>query len=71
MKANIGTTDRVVRAALGLGLVYLAFFSGLPAFSESLARYGAAAVGIVLLATSALKLCPLYSILGFKTCKEC
>jgi hypothetical protein len=71
MTTNVGTIDRVLRAALGIVLLYLAFFSGLPAFAEPLFKYGAAIVGIVMLATSTLKLCPLYAIFGIKTCKEC
>ncbi|MFZ5963278.1 YgaP family membrane protein [Thalassococcus sp. BH17M4-6] len=71
MTTNVGTIDRVLRAALGIVLLYLAFFSGLPTFTEPLFKYGAAIVGIVMLATSTLKLCPLYSIFGIKTCKDC
>lgn len=71
MTTNVGTIDRVLRAALGIVLLYLAFFSGLPLFDGALFKYGAAIVGIVMLATSTLKLCPLYSILGIKTCKDC
>lgn len=71
MTTNVGTIDRVLRAALGIVLLYLAFFSGLALFAEPLFKYGAAIVGVVMLATSTLKLCPLYSILGIKTCKDC
>ena len=71
MTTNVGSIDRVLRAALGIVLLYLAFFSGLPSFAEPLAKYGAAIVGVVMLATSTLKLCPLYSVLGIKTCKDC
>ncbi|PWJ20546.1 YgaP family membrane protein [Jannaschia seohaensis] len=71
MTKNIGTIDRILRAALGLGLLYLALVSGLPLFEGSLAKYGAAAIGGVMLATSALRTCPLYSLFGFKTCREC
>jgi len=56
---------------MGAVLLYLAFLSGLPLFTAPLFQYGAAAVGVVMLATSAFKICPLYSVLGFKTCKEC
>jgi len=60
MTTNVGTIDRILRAALGVVLLYLAFF-----------KYGAAVIGVVMLATSTLKLCPLYSIFGIKTCKDC
>jgi hypothetical protein len=40
-------------------------------FAAPLFKYGAAVVGIVMLATSMLKMCPIYSLLGLKTCKDC
>ena len=71
MTPNVGTIDRILRAGLGLVLLYLAFFSGLAAMDGAVLKYGAILVGIVMLATAAFKLCPLYSMLGLKTCKEC
>ncbi len=71
MTTNVGTIDRILRAALGLVLLYLAFFSGQATFAEPLFKYGATAIGVVMLATAALKLCPIYSIFGIKTCREC
>lgn len=69
MTTNVGTIDRILRAALGLGLLYLAFLSGLPAFEGGLMKYGAAVVGLVMLVVSATRVCPIYSIFGFKTCR--
>ncbi|MAY88122.1 MAG: hypothetical protein CML02_15585 [Pseudooceanicola sp.] len=71
MTPNVGTVDRILRAALGLVLLYLAFFSGMPLFAQSLFKYGAAIVGVVMLATSLVKICPLYAVFGLKTCREC
>ncbi|MBU2983653.1 DUF2892 domain-containing protein [Lentibacter algarum] len=71
MTPNVGTIDRLFRAALGAVLFYLAFASGMQFFASPLFKYGAALVGIVMLATSAFKMCPIYSILGLKTCKDC
>lgn len=71
MTTNVGTIDRVLRAALGIVLLYLAFFSGLSALAGAFAKSGAAIVSLVMLATSALKFCPLYSVFGLKTCGEC
>lgn len=71
MTSNVGTIDRTLRAALGVALLYLAFASEVQIFASPLFKYGAAIVGIVMLATSTLKMCPIYSILGFKTCKDC
>ncbi|WP_227270400.1 YgaP family membrane protein [Roseobacter weihaiensis] len=69
MSTNVGTLDRVLRAALGLGLLYLAFLSGLPAFEGAMLKYGAALVGVVMLVVAATRVCPIYAILGFKTCR--
>lgn len=69
MTVNVGTVDRVLRAILGLVLLWLAFFSGYAAFAGGFLKYAAVVVGLVMLATAALRICPLYSIFGFKTCK--
>lgn len=71
MTTNVGTLDRILRAALGLVLIYLAFFSGSQLFAEPLIMYGAAVVGVVMLATSVMKMCPLYAVFGLKTCRDC
>lgn len=69
MTINVGTTDRILRAALGAVLLFLAFFSGLPAFDAGVLKYGAAIVGVVMLVVAALRMCPIYSIFGIKTCR--
>ncbi len=71
MTTNVGTVDRILRAALGAVLLYLAFFSGVALFAAPLFKYGAAVIGVVMLVTSTLKMCPIYSVLGLKTCKDC
>ena len=70
MTVNVGTIDRIARAILGIALLYLAFLSGLPLFESTLITALAAIVGVVMLATSALRMCPLYSIFGIKTCRS-
>ncbi|MFV0360784.1 DUF2892 domain-containing protein [Tropicimonas sp.] len=64
MKKNMGTLDRVIRAIVGLVLIYLAFTAGWGTLGTAVA----AIVGIVLLVTAAMSNCPAYSILGVKTC---
>ncbi|GHA55434.1 hypothetical protein GCM10008927_21710 [Amylibacter ulvae] len=71
MTTNVGAIDRILRTALGVVLLYLAFASGMELFASPLFKYGAAVIGIVMLVTSTLKMCPIYSILGLKTCKDC
>ncbi|MFZ1729092.1 MAG: DUF2892 domain-containing protein [Bacteroidota bacterium] len=60
MKINIGSTDRIVRIVLGVALLSLLFIL------EGNARYFGL-IGIIPLATAAMKSCPLYSIAGIST----
>lgn len=69
MTKNVGTLDRAARAILGLVLLYLAFASGLPLFEGALVKYGAAVIGAVMLVVAAVRICPLYSLIGIKTCR--
>ena len=69
MIVNVGTLDRVVRAILGVALLWLAFASGFPVMDSAFAKYGAALVGVVMLVVAAMRHCPIYSIFGFKTCR--
>lgn len=68
MSPNVGTLDRIIRAALGLSLLYLAFGSGLAAFEGGFLKWGAALVGVVMVAVAILRVCPIYTIFGLKTC---
>ncbi len=69
MTQNVGTLDRVLRALLGVALVVLAFASGLPFFEGAAARYGVAAIGLVMLAVALFRWCPVYALLGIRTCR--
>ncbi|RDD92535.1 DUF2892 domain-containing protein [Paracoccus pantotrophus] len=60
MRINIGTAERALRLVLGIGLVLLALLAGLsPAWSGA-----AALAGLVLLATAALRFCPVWALPG-------
>jgi hypothetical protein len=59
LKRNEGTVDRVVRIAVGVGLLSIVFFG--PKTLWGL-------IGIIPLATGLLGTCPLYSIFGLSTC---
>lgn len=61
---NMGQTDRIVRAVLGVVLLILAF-----AALAGVWAWIAGIVGVLLLATSAMGSCPPYSLLGINTCK--
>lgn len=66
MTINVGTVDRIARAILGVVLLYLAFASG--SLDASVWKWIAAAAGVIMLGTSAMKFCPLYRVFGMRTC---
>lgn len=59
MKTNVGTVDRVLRIGGGLALIALAATGIVGAWGY---------VGVVPLLTGAMRFCPLYSVLGLRTC---
>ena len=62
---NMGQTDRLIRAIVGVALLVLAFTT----LSGAL-TWVAGAIGVVLLGTAALGSCPPYGLLGINTCKK-
>ncbi|WP_420235225.1 YgaP family membrane protein [Pseudomonas sp. ABY48] len=62
MKANIGTIDQGARIVVGLVLIILSLTGLIGAWGW---------IGLVPLATGIFRFCPLYSLLGIKTCKRC
>ena len=61
METNIGKVDKTVRVVAGVGLLSLLFV-----LEGNLRWVGL--IGIVPLATALFGYCPLYSLLGVKTC---
>ena len=61
MNVNIGTTERVIRAVIGLILLSLVFIG--PHTWWGL-------IGLVLLATAAFSFCPVWQLLGVNTCRK-
>lgn len=59
---NIGQTDRMIRFAAGAGLILAALVGAIGSWGF---------VGIVPLATAFLRVCPAYTLIGFKTCADC
>lgn len=59
MTPNVGGIDRVLRVILGVVLVALAVMGTIGPWGW---------IGLVPLATAALGVCPLYTMLGFSTC---
>lgn len=68
MCRNVGGLDRAVRAVIGIVALVLAFTS-LGVMQGSLLGILAAVVGVVMLGTAAVGMCPLYLPLKLSTCK--
>lgn len=60
---NVGTTDRTIRAIVGVIALILAFTT-----LGGVWTWVAGIVGVVMLGTAALGTCPPYAILGINTC---
>jgi Protein of unknown function (DUF2892) len=62
MAGNVGMLDRVIRVAIGAGLIWFAWRH--PEVPWSSLGW----IGVIPIATGLLGTCPLYSILGVSTC---
>ncbi len=69
MTANVGNTDRILRAILGLILIFAPLLNMPAIWSSGAFAYGSMAVGLVLIITAVVRFCPLYRIIGLSTCK--
>lgn len=69
MTSNIGNIDRVIRIILGIVLLAAPFVTGWAIFTSSIAMIIAVIAGVIMLATSGMRFCPLYRIFGIRTCK--
>ncbi|MDY6814601.1 MAG: DUF2892 domain-containing protein [Pseudomonadota bacterium] len=61
MTVNVGSTDRIIRAIVGVILIALVFVGPQTPWGW---------IGIVPLVTALTGNCPAYSVLGIKTCKK-
>lgn len=71
MPKNMGMLDRVIRLLIGLGLFAYVFVVG--PFEDGdwgWLRIVMTGVGAIMVLTSVVSFCPLYPILGIKTCKS-
>jgi hypothetical protein len=66
MKKNLGSTDKVIRYILAIVFILIALLGNISVVLRS-ALFSASAV---LIGTSLLSFCPLYAIVGLKTCKN-
>ncbi len=62
MTANVGMIDRVIRAVLGIGLLWFALLAAPTGYNWI------GWIGVVPLVTALIGSCPLYSLLGVSTC---
>ena len=63
--ANVGSTDRIVRTVAGVGLIILPTVMG----AAPALRWGLPIVGLILVATAAVRFCPIFRVFGINTCK--
>lgn len=66
MKKNMGTTDKVIRILMAIGIALLYYFNVI----EGTLAYVLMALAIIFLVTSIVNLCPLYTLFGINTCKS-
>ena len=64
MKANMGTTDRMIRVILAIVFAAL-YFTGTVTGTWGMVLV---VLGGVFLATSVIRFCPLYTLMGLNTC---
>ena len=64
----MGTADRAIRIVIALVLLYLAFATSVAA--TGLVHWLAIIVAVVFIVTSIVGMCPLYSVIGLKTCRS-
>lgn len=69
MSTNMGKADRALRIVIALVLLFVAFGTSFAA--AGLLHWLAIIVAAVFVVTSVVGNCPLYSIIGLKTCRDC
>lgn len=69
MTVNVGSADRLIRIILGLILIILPFVTSFGLWANPLAQLGVPVIGAVLVVTALVRFCPLYRLLGMRTCK--
>ena len=66
MKKNLGSTDKVIRYILAIVFILIALLGNI----NVVLRIVLFSASAVLIGTSLLSFCPLYAIVGLKTCKN-
>lgn len=68
MTANLGKTDRLIRFVIGFLLLFLPLMNVPQIWSNGWAAFGSMLIGGILIATSFVRFCPLYRLVGVSTC---
>lgn len=66
MKKNLGNTDKVIRYILAIVALLITFLGGISGLFQGILI----AIAVILIGTSLISFCPLYTIFGIKTCKN-
>ena len=68
---NVGNIDRVFRLVAGAALLLVLLVPQLGGMFESWGqwKFAVAAMGFILLATAAFRICPAYMLFGIRTCR--
>ncbi len=64
MTCNVGGIERPIRIVVGILLIGIGAFAGLPALGTGIAL----TLGAVALVTGAIGFCPLWTLFGINTC---
>lgn len=67
---NVGSFDRLVRFIIGGVLIAAPYFYVSEIWEDPLYRWGLPFIGLVLVVTALLRFCPLYRIIGLRTCSR-
>lgn len=62
LSRNMGSADKIARLVLGALLIVLALTGTIGVWGW---------LGLILVGTAFVNFCPLYRIVGFKTCQDC
>jgi hypothetical protein len=67
---NIGSADRTIRFIVGILLIVLPFIAPTASWFAPLGSWtwAVVAVGIVMVVTAALRICPAYALFGISSC---
>lgn len=69
--ANVGSIDRMLRAAGGVVLLVAPFLPPFAGFFAALGlwKFAVVAAGAIMIATAAFRFCPAYRLVGISTCR--